>query len=72
MEWTALLFDGNLRALLHDVVCVGSFSPWAAGARGLCQARPRRWLRAHVDGKPGWAEPAQAWAARSKAVSFFK
>ena len=23
MEWTVLLFDGNLRALLHDVARVG-------------------------------------------------
>ena len=49
----------------------GSSPPWAASARGLRQAGPRWWLRARAGGKPGWAEPALAWPAKSKAVSFF-
>ena len=42
MAWTALPFDGNPRALLHDVARVGFPPPWAAGARRLCHAGMRQ------------------------------
>ena len=50
MEWTALLFDGNPRALLHNVARAWVLFPWAAGARGPRLARRRRCLRVHVGG----------------------
>ena len=49
MEWTALLFDGNLRALLHIVARVRVFYP--VGHR-------RAWA------VPSWATPVAARARR--------
>ena len=52
MEWTTLLFDGNLRALFHDVACVRVFSPVG------------RW---RVWAVPSWATPVAVCARRREA-----
>ena len=52
MEWTALLFDGNPRALLHIMARAWVFSP---------VGRWRAWA------VPSWAAPMAACACRQEA-----
>ena len=69
MEWILLLFDGNLRALLHDVACTWVFSPmgrwhsWAVPSRATLV----RYGSARA-GVVGWAG-ALAWAVELE-ISF--
>ena len=64
MEWIALLFDGNPRALLHDVARVRVFSLWTTGAHGLGQAGPRQCAE-QVRAGESWVGPERSRGPRS-------
>jgi hypothetical protein len=42
VEWTAVPFDWNPRALLLNMACAWVFPPWTAGSCGPYRARPCR------------------------------
>ena len=71
MEWNAVSFDWKPRALLHNVVLVRVFPPWAAVARGSSHMGHVGVRRVHAREAPEYAEPRAQWVARVDSVFLF-
>ena len=59
MEWTVLLFDGNPRAFLHDVACVGLFPCGLLARVGYAKLGHASALRKCARGSRGFGQNAR-------------